>query len=183
VPSEQLELHAPDALAGFTANGDAELHDTPLPNGGQMTAVRRTYVRGAQKLQLELSDPLHVPALREAVMGQQGQARTTKQVESRGIEINGHPALVQRRSASRTAIVNMLINGRFLANVKVSPVDSTDPAIEVANALPVAEIAKLAPTAALPEKSESAKSVPGKTDAPDDKAAAKIGTSADEPAH
>jgi hypothetical protein len=165
IASAQLESHAPDAFAGFAADGPAEPHDTPLPNGGQVTAVRRTYTHGAQKLQLELSDLLHAPALGELVVSQQGEARKTERVEFRGIEINGYPALVQKHSSSQTGIINMLINGRFLANVKVSPVDTAESAIEIAKALPIAELAKLAPKAALPEMADSTEGAPGEPEA------------------
>jgi hypothetical protein len=143
--TEQLQAYTPETLAGYVASGEPEPRSTALPNGGQLPAVRRTYARGEHKLQFELSDSLHAPGVRQLVASQQGQTRKTKQVDFRATEINGYPSIVQWHSTTRIAIVNMVIGGRFLATVKVSPVDAAEPAIEVANALPVAAIAKLGP--------------------------------------
>jgi hypothetical protein len=157
--SNRLQPYATDVLAGYAASGAAELRSSPLPNGGQVPAVRRTYERGPQKLQLEINDSLHTPAIRQLITNQQGQARKTPEMDYRGTEVNGHPAIVQWSSTTQTAMVNVLIANRFLASVKVSPVETAEPAVEVANALPVAEIAKLAQPIAPPGK-------PGTEDAP-----------------
>jgi hypothetical protein len=153
--SDRLQPYAADSLAGYTASGAAELRNAPLPNGGQVPAVRRTYERGSQKLQLEINDSLHTPAIRQLITNQQGEARKTPEMDYRGTEINGHPAIVQWSSTTETAMVNVLIDDRFLVSVKVSPVETVEPAVEVANALPVAEIAKLAQPIAPPGKADT----------------------------
>src|SRR5688572_2529189 len=78
---EALMKFAPDALAGFTANGPAEPKKAQLPNGGTLVWLHRQYHRGEQKLQLEVSDSLHAPGVREVVLAQQGQQRKTANSE------------------------------------------------------------------------------------------------------
>jgi len=171
VTSERLQPFASDSLAGYAASGAVDLRNTALPNGGEVPAARRTYKRGSQKLQLEINDSLHTPAIRQLISSQQGQTRKTAQMDYRGTEINGHPAIVQWSSATETAMVNMLIDGRFLASVKVSQVETVEPAIEVANALPVAEIAKLARSIELPQKPGATGVPPQQAEAAEDEAA------------
>jgi hypothetical protein len=139
----------PDTFAGFVAEGAAELRDMPLPNGGKMTGVRRTYRRGPQSLELELTDALHAPAVTQLITARQGAERKTDKSEFRGASVGGNPAIVQWTAPS-TAIVNMLVAGRFLANFKISPVESAELALTAAGSLPVAEIVKLAGTTAAP---------------------------------
>jgi hypothetical protein len=159
--AERLERFVPDRLAGFASAGQVERLDNPLPNGGQLPAVRRSYARAGQKLQLELSDLLHAPGMGELVTSQQGSTRTTKQVDFRGATINGFPAIVQWHSATRIGMVNMLVNGRFLASIQVSPADSAEAAVEAAGALPAREIAQLAPPLVAPAEPTGTNDAPG----------------------
>jgi hypothetical protein len=146
----------PDTFAGFVADGAPALRDVPLPNGGKMTGVRRSYRRGQQSLELELSDTLHAPAVSQLIASQQGAERKAGKSEFRGASVGGHPAIVQW-TAPGTAIVNMVVGGRFLANFRISPVESIGPALAAAESLPVSQIVKLAgPAAAAPAQPVSA---------------------------
>jgi hypothetical protein len=155
VPTERLATQAPDAIAGFAASGPAEHRGTPLPNGGQVPLIQRDYARDVFKLRLDISDALQAPSLRQLVTSRQGQERKAAGVDFRGMLVAGQPAIVQWHETNRTAVVNMVIEGRFMANVKVSPAENAELALEVANALPVAAIAALAAPGAGPARPAS----------------------------
>ena len=142
--ADDLAPLAPSVLAGFTASGPAERRSTPLPNGGELTAVRRAYTRDDTKLQLELTDSLHAPAVRKLITSQQGQVRKAARVDFRGMAVEGHPAIVQFQEKTRTATVSLVVGDRLTVNLRVSPASSAEPALEAARALPFAELARLA---------------------------------------
>jgi hypothetical protein len=156
VAAEDLVTYAPEAFFGFTATEPVQRRNSPLPNGGTLTSVRRSYKRDEQTLQLEVTDTQHALAVRELVTQQQGQDRKSEQSEFKGTTVAGHPALVQWHGSNDTAIVNMLVGDRFMVNVKVSPVESPETAVGAASALPVAELVKLAGAADPPPADEAA---------------------------
>jgi hypothetical protein len=155
VSPERLASLAPDAIAGFAARGPAVPRSTPLPNGGQLPLARRNYARDVFTLQLDFSDALHAPNFRQLITSRQGQVRKAAGVDFRGTLVAGQPAIVQWHEANRTAVVNMVIEGRFMAHVKVSPAESAELALEVANALPVAAVGALGAPGGTPAKPAS----------------------------
>src|SRR5690349_6208461 len=61
----------PATVAGFSAVGPGESVRMPLANGGVLTKFMRSYKRGPQTLELELSDSLHAPLLPKVIEQQQ----------------------------------------------------------------------------------------------------------------
>jgi hypothetical protein len=144
VEPKVLERFAPESLPGeFTADGDAQRRSSPLPNGGTLPGIRRTYRRATQKLTLDITDSLHAASLRELVIAQQGQERKTARSEFKGASVAGQPALIQFHQPTETAIVNMVVGDRYMLNIKVSPVDSAQPALAAAAGLALSDLAQV----------------------------------------
>jgi len=137
----------PDNVAGFSADGPAEPRSVPLANGGEMTAVRRTYKRGDESLRVEVSDALHAPLLGKLVLDKQGTKQANDRSLFAGKAIDGQPAIVQWQAANQTALANVLIAGRLLLNVQVTPAKSAKVAVDVAHGLPLSQLAALVPMA------------------------------------
>lgn len=142
---EVFRKFAPDNIAGYVAEGPGEVLSAPLANGGTLTTFSRNYKRGTKTLRLEYSDGLHAPLLAKVIEQQQGVSRKTDLNEFNGTKVSGHPAVLQFQSNSRTAYANVLIAGRLLLNARVIPADDIQAAVEVAAALPLADVAALVP--------------------------------------
>lgn len=148
----------PASVAGFTATGPGEATSAPLANGGMLTKFKRSYKRGAQTLELELSDSLHAPLVPKVIEQQQGTERKTDSSELVGTAIGGQPSVLMFQSAARTATASVLLGSRVLLNVHIYPVDDLQSAVEVAAALPLDALAAKVPQpdagTALPAEAE-----------------------------
>lgn len=154
VDPEVLRPFAPEQIAGFASQQPVQTRATPLPNGGKLPGVRRSYRRDGLTLQVDITDSLHAATVRELVLSQQGQQRKTERSEFEGTAVAGYPALVQWHAPTRTGIVNMVVGDRFMVNVKASDADGIEPALAVAKALPLSALAELA---AQPDPADAAR--------------------------
>ena len=143
IDTDLLQRFAPDSIADWKARAPVDAQTMPLGNGGALTRVHRGYARGEQRLELEISDTLHAPALRKMVESQQGLERSTGKKSFRGMPIAGQPALVQWFGANHLALVNVLVRSRILVNIKVTPADDVEDTVKIAGTLPLEKIGDL----------------------------------------
>jgi hypothetical protein len=143
VETELLQRFAPDSIGDWKARAPVEAQTMPLGNGGALTRIHRGYARGEQRLELEISDTLHAPALRKMVESQQGLERSTGKKSFRGMSIGGQAALVQWFGANHLALVNVLVRSRILVNLKVTPADDAEDAVKIAGTLPFEKLGDL----------------------------------------
>ncbi len=144
IATDKMGAFLPDELAGFTSTLAFEARETPIPNGGTLHVARREYAKGDLRLQVEITDSLHAPAIAKLVEHQHTSDRPVRaRIKPR--VIRGRPALSQHHVDTKTAIVNVLVRKRLLINVKVLQTDKLDDALAVADAIDYEGLAALLP--------------------------------------
>jgi hypothetical protein len=153
-----LATTLPPALGDATAEGDAQLESTPLGDDGQLSVARRVYVKGEQRITVQLTDALHAPLLRAAVAGAKAKATEKEGGSWKLGAVNGRDVALQYFDATSAAMANVIVTDRLFLNVRVEPADKADVALEWAQKIPLEPITKL--QAANPAQAPSAQPPP-----------------------
>ncbi|MGD8858895.1 MAG: hypothetical protein PVI30_02720 [Myxococcales bacterium] len=153
VSVEQLSKLLPREVGGYRADEPSEQRTEKLSTGGKRPIAHRHYAKGGDRLELELTDTHHTPAVR-ALMTLSRPITTDNDQEFNPGEVRGFPAIIRYDASSRTAIVNVLVADRFLLNVKLLDTADAQPAVDVAGSIDLAGIARLAPDGDSAKESE-----------------------------
>jgi len=144
----------PDSIGAFRAKGISQPVTRGLPNGGTMTVARRIYVRDGLEYHLQVSDLHHSPEARAIFDKQREFEDQGKETPFYSLRVQGRRAMAQHFEATNTAIVNVLIEDRVLANIKVTGVPEITTAAEMAESLPLDALTALVKSVASPAKAE-----------------------------
>lgn len=123
----------PKSFEGFRAKADAEGKDIDLGDGAGFAVLKRSYAKGGTWLEIEIVDTEGAKPLRTLFEKTRGLERDTKEAVIKPTQVQGHKAIAQWNQTSRDARVAILVDGRYLVNVRVRPADG------IANALSLAE--------------------------------------------
>lgn len=162
-PWEKLAATLPDTVGRLVAVGPAAGHtdnDATL-----MSKATRGYVTEGQAVTLELLDSAHSPSvlmafmLQHAATAQNRDAKSDSGEELKATRIGEHHALSRYNARSREGTVQVMVAQRFLLEVRLTPGDNANEALQVASTLPLDAIADLDPRAAEPSDAPAAEHV------------------------
>lgn len=138
----KLEPFAPDALGSFKADGDMK-GGTRGIGAMQATEVKRRYKAGDKDLRLKILDTSMVPMMRAAFTMAQNIKEDTTSGMKRGTKVLGHPAIVEWKKSTNRSKLSILVAGRFVVGLELSPSKDPEEVLTVAKSLKLADLAKL----------------------------------------
>lgn len=142
---EKFLPFAPDSLDGYVAEGPAEGRTVQLSKGAALPTLKRVYHRDKLSMELEFVDATHAPMVRTLVEVMQNQDQSQDEKIMKGIVINGYKGVIQWHPETRAGRAAVVIEGRYVVNVKISPTTSPDPAIAMLKKLDLEGFAALKP--------------------------------------
>lgn len=149
-----LATTLPPTLGDATAEGEAVPESTPLGDDGKLSVARRVYVKGEQRITVQLTDALHAPLLLAAVATAKAKAKAKAEqtnTDSWQTEaVQGHDVSLQYLETQRAAMVNVIVSARLFLNVRVEPAENASAALEWAQKFPMEPITKLLPADSAP---------------------------------
>jgi len=153
-PWEKLASTLPDNVGRLVAVGPAAGHTDD--DATLMSKATRGYVADGQAVTLELLDSAHSPSvlmafmLQHAATAQNRDSKSDSGEELKATRIGEHHALTRFNAKSREATVQVMVAQRFLVELRLTPGDNANEALQVASALPLDAIAALDPRTAEP---------------------------------
>jgi hypothetical protein len=131
----------PKSFEGYRAKADAEGKDIDLGEGAGFAVLKRSYAKGGTWLEIEIVDTEGANALRTLFEKTRELERDTREAVIKPIKVQGHKAIAQWNQTSRDARVSVLVDARYLVNVRVRPADGIASAVSLAEKV---ELEKLA---------------------------------------
>jgi hypothetical protein len=136
----------PAKLEGFRAKGPAEGSDIELGEGAALALLRRAYWKPGIGLDIEIIDTEQGKRLRDVFEQTRKLDRSNDSAVIKATEVQGHQALAQWNSTSRSNRLTILVASRYLVNLNLRPAGDISGALSIANELDLAELAKLQPS-------------------------------------
>lgn len=131
----------PKSFEGFRAKADAEGKDVDLGDGAGFAVLKRSYSKGSTWLEIEIVDTDGAIALRTLFERTREIERNTQEAVIKPIKVQGQKAIAQWNRTSGDARVSVLIENRYIVNVRVRPADGIASAVSLAEKV---ELEKLA---------------------------------------
>ena len=136
----------PAKIEGFRAKAPAEGSDIELGEGAALALLRRGYWKPGIGLDIEIIDTEQSKRLRDVFEQTLKLERSNDAAVFKATQVQGHQALAQWNSTSRSNRVTILVASRYLVNLNLRPATDVSGAIAIANELDLAELAKLQPS-------------------------------------
>jgi hypothetical protein len=133
----------PKSFEGFRAKSDPEGRDIDLGEGASFAVLKRGYAKGGVWLEIEVVDTEGSKALRALFDKTRELDRDTQDAVIKAIKVQGYKAVAQWNTTSRDARVTVLVDNRYLVNVRVRPADGIAAAVGLAEKIEFSELAKL----------------------------------------
>lgn len=163
---EDFTPFAPDSVGDYVAEAAAEGRIVKLKNGATLPTLKRTYVKDELRMEIELVDSTQAPMVRSVVEAMQDQDRGNDKSVFRGIVIHGHKGVIQWHPQTKAGRVGVVIEERYVVNVKISPTDSPDAAIAMLKKLDLEGFKTLKPRSPPAEATRAPPTTPEETRGP-----------------
>jgi hypothetical protein len=133
----------PATFEGYRAKAGAEGKDIDLGEGAGVALLKRGYYKSGTSLDIEIVDTEQAKPLRALFEETRELERDTDVAVIKSMRIQGHKAVAQWNSTSKSARVAVLVEGRYLVNLNLRPADSIATSVALAEKFELAQLAKL----------------------------------------
>lgn len=136
----------PATIDGFRAKAPAQGSDIDLGEGAALALLRRAYWKPGIGLDIEIVDTERSGRLRDVFEQTLKLERSNEAAVFKATQVQGHKALAQWNSTSRSNRVTILVASRYLVNLNLRPATDVAGALAIAEKLDLAKLAQLQPS-------------------------------------